>query len=241
MTTAASAAIDRPPALMPRPPRDRILSAELPRQRFRPYGSRHGGAEEIVLSLDEAESLRLADIEGLYQQAAASRMGVSRTTFGRIVASARRKTADAILHGKKLRIEGGPVAIGKAGEASLKVAVPLGSDGRVEEHFGRCCKISVFTFGVDRTVIASESLDARIGPGCKSGIFGILAGMGVTALVAGCIGEGAIRIGASHGLRVVRGAAGDARSAVIGFVRGDLKDSGLECGRACMGMAKDCR
>jgi predicted DNA-binding protein (UPF0251 family)/predicted Fe-Mo cluster-binding NifX family protein len=226
---------------MPRPPRDRILGAALPKQRFGPYGSPHVSAEEVILSLDEAESLRLADFEGLYQQAAASRMGVSRTTFGRIVASARRKTADAILHGKKLRIDGGPVAIGRAGGAHLKVAVPQGPDGRIEEHFGRCCKVSIFTLGEDRTIVESESLDARIGLGCKSGIFGTLAGMGVTALVAGCIGDGAMRIGASHGVTVVRGATGDARSAAIGFARGKVKDSGIECGHACMGIPKGCR
>ncbi len=55
--------------------------------------------------MDELEALRLADVEGLYQEEAARQMNISRATFGRIVEAAHRKVADAILHGKALRIE----------------------------------------------------------------------------------------------------------------------------------------
>jgi len=61
------------------------------------------------MTLDEFESLRLADLEGLYQEAASARMRVSRSTFSRIVETARRKVADALVHGKILVIEGGQV------------------------------------------------------------------------------------------------------------------------------------
>ena len=63
--------------------------------------------EEVVLSLDEAEAIRLKDLEGLEQEDGADRMGVSRPTFQRMVASARQKIADALLNGKAIRIEGG--------------------------------------------------------------------------------------------------------------------------------------
>ena len=66
--------------------------------------------EEVALSLDELEALRLADLEGLYQDEAAERMGVSRPTFARIVETSRRKVAEALVHGRALRIAGGPVA-----------------------------------------------------------------------------------------------------------------------------------
>jgi predicted DNA-binding protein (UPF0251 family) len=65
--------------------------------------------EEVVMTLDEFEALRLADLNGLYQEQAAAQMAVSRPTFSRIVDAARRKVADALVHGKALRIEGGPV------------------------------------------------------------------------------------------------------------------------------------
>lgn len=80
---------------------------------FKPVGIPCSALEEVVMTLDEFEALRLADFEGLYQEKAAERMAVSRPTFGRICDSARRKTADALLHGKALRIEGGPVEIGR--------------------------------------------------------------------------------------------------------------------------------
>jgi uncharacterized protein len=63
------------------------------------------------MALDEFEAMRLADLEGLYQEQAAERMNVSRTTFSRIIDSAHRKMADALVHGKALRIEGGPVQV----------------------------------------------------------------------------------------------------------------------------------
>lgn len=61
------------------------------------------------MTLDELEALRLADLEGLYQEDAAARMGVSRPTLGRILEAGRRKVAEALVLGKALRIEGGPV------------------------------------------------------------------------------------------------------------------------------------
>jgi predicted DNA-binding protein (UPF0251 family) len=65
--------------------------------------------DEVLMTLDESEALRLAHLDGLYQEEAAGRMGVSRPTFGRILASAHRKVTEALILGKALRIEGGPV------------------------------------------------------------------------------------------------------------------------------------
>jgi len=67
--------------------------------------------DEVVMTLDEFEAIRLADLEGLYQEKAAGAMSVSRPTFSRIVDSAHRKIADVLVHGKALRIEGGPVRL----------------------------------------------------------------------------------------------------------------------------------
>jgi predicted DNA-binding protein (UPF0251 family) len=62
-------------------------------------------APKVVISLDELESLRLADLEGLYQQQAATLMGVSRATFGRILGAAHRKVAEALVFGHALTFE----------------------------------------------------------------------------------------------------------------------------------------
>jgi uncharacterized protein len=80
---------------------------------FKPAGIPRHELDEVVMTLDEFEALRLADLEGLYQEQAALEMRVSRPTFSRIAESARRKVADALVHGKALRIEGGPVHLGR--------------------------------------------------------------------------------------------------------------------------------
>lgn len=77
--------------------------------RFKPAGIPSTRLDSISLNLDELEALRLADYEGLYQDQAAERMQISRQTFGRIVAAARRKVAAALIEGKELHIHGGNV------------------------------------------------------------------------------------------------------------------------------------
>jgi predicted DNA-binding protein (UPF0251 family) len=67
--------------------------------------------EEIVLSVDEFEAIRLADLENLYQELAAEKMSVSRQTFGRIIGSAHQKVAEALVRGKALKIDGGAIEI----------------------------------------------------------------------------------------------------------------------------------
>jgi uncharacterized protein len=81
---------------------------------FKPKGIPASLLEEVQLTLDEFEALRLADFDGLYQDQAASRMNVSRQTFGRIIDSAHKKIADVLIHGKALKIEGGDVEITNA-------------------------------------------------------------------------------------------------------------------------------
>ena len=65
--------------------------------------------EEVNLTLDELEAIRLADLGGLYQEDAAKKMNVSRQTFGNIINSAHKKIADALLNAKALKIEGGNI------------------------------------------------------------------------------------------------------------------------------------
>ncbi len=97
---------------MARPPCCRFVGAPPACTYFKPRGVPLCQLEEVVLGLDEVEALRLADREGLYQEEAAARMGVSRATFGRIVESARRKVADALVGGKGLCLQGGVVMRG---------------------------------------------------------------------------------------------------------------------------------
>jgi predicted Fe-Mo cluster-binding NifX family protein len=168
-------------------------------------------------------------------------MGVSRQTFGRIVESARRKTADALLNGKKLRIEGGTVVVKKKESDLRLVAVPTASRGQVESHFGRCERLTVYTIGTDGAIQAEEIVEAIIGPGCRSSVISQLAAIGVSALVVGCIGEGAVHVCGGHGIAVVRGASGSARIAALAYARGEIEDSGLACGGVRKTIGRGCR
>jgi uncharacterized protein len=98
---------------MPRPCKCRLVSAGPPVSGFKPAGVPGCDLESIELRLDELEALRLADLEGLYYDAAAKRMGISRPTFGRLVESARHKIACALFQSKMLVFKGGSVVMGK--------------------------------------------------------------------------------------------------------------------------------
>jgi predicted DNA-binding protein (UPF0251 family) len=96
---------------MPRPFKCRRIAMQPRASAFKPAGVPGRELKTVVLGLDEAEALRLADLEGLYQEDAAARMGISRATFGRLVEEARRKVVSAIFGSMMLVFEGGPVTM----------------------------------------------------------------------------------------------------------------------------------
>src|SRR4030042_6083866 len=74
---------------------------------FKPRGIPLRELKETILNIDEFEAVRLKDLEGLEQEKCANKMNISQPTFHRLVLSARKKIADAIVNGKAIRIEGG--------------------------------------------------------------------------------------------------------------------------------------
>jgi len=74
---------------------------------FKPAGLPLVDLEEVCISVEEAETLRLKDLQGLEQEECADQMNISRPTFQRLLSSARRKVAGALIHGKAIKIEGG--------------------------------------------------------------------------------------------------------------------------------------
>ncbi len=92
---------------MARPKSCRRVGCSPGSQYFKPRGIPLTRLEEINLTIDEFEAIRLADLEGLYQDQAAGKMNISRQTFGRIIESGRKKIAEALVKGKALKIEGG--------------------------------------------------------------------------------------------------------------------------------------
>jgi predicted DNA-binding protein (UPF0251 family) len=90
---------------MSRPKKERCIRCQPNALYFKPRGIPLIHLEEVNLSLDELEAIRLADYEGLYHEQAAEKMNISRPTFGRILNEARRKLAEVLLAGKVLKIE----------------------------------------------------------------------------------------------------------------------------------------
>ncbi len=92
---------------MPRPIKWRRVDFVPEVTYFKPAGIPMPMLEEVALSVEEAEAIRLKDLEGLEQEQCAEKMSISRATFQRVLGSARQKVAEALLKGKAIRIEGG--------------------------------------------------------------------------------------------------------------------------------------
>lgn len=96
---------------MPRPRQFRRIGCLPQANYYKPRGIPLSVLQHINLTVDEIEAIRLADLHGLYQEEAAKKMNVSRQTFGRILESAHKKIADALVNGKALSIEGGAIEL----------------------------------------------------------------------------------------------------------------------------------
>lgn len=110
----------------------------------------------------------------------------------------------------------------------MKIAVP--SDGaRVDEHFGHCQSFTIFDVDDQNQIVSQETLTPPPGCGCKSNIVPLLADKGVTVMLAGNMGGGAVNILASHGIQVVRGCCGDVHEVARAWLAGQVTDSGTGC------------
>jgi predicted DNA-binding protein (UPF0251 family)/predicted Fe-Mo cluster-binding NifX family protein len=197
---------------------------------FKPQGIPARLLEEIYLSLEGYEALRLSDSEGLRQDEAADRMQVSRQTFGRILGEARRAVTEAIVKGLVLRIEGGEyqVADGSMDSAALceqpgasrrdpktkprggikkmrKIAVSSEGpdlDGPVDPRFGRAAGFVI----IDPDTMASEYVANAASQGMAQGA-GIQAAElmtrhGVGVVLTGYVGPKAFQALAAVGIKV---------------------------------------
>lgn len=122
---------------MARPHKQRFVGTPPKVSMFKPQGKPVSHLQVVVLSLDELEAPRLADLEGDQHEHAAAKMNISRPTFGRILENAHKIVADALLHGKALQIEGGPVTTARRGEVRCRrcqraweVPIPAAADFR---------------------------------------------------------------------------------------------------------------
>jgi predicted DNA-binding protein (UPF0251 family) len=92
---------------MVRPQKNRRVAFNPKISYFKPRGIPMMQLEEVRLTVDEREAIRLSDLLGMSHEEAGRCMGVSRATFGRIIQNGRKAIADALINGKAINVEGG--------------------------------------------------------------------------------------------------------------------------------------
>ena len=239
---------------MPRPEKKRRICPLSGERRF----GTDGNAPALEIRADELEALRLCDLEEVSQQEAATRMGVSRGTLQRLLYSAHRQIAFALVCGhpiwiepptrspsagkgtcrKKCRFCRGNQKITKIGGNNMIIAV-TSSNGEVFQHFGHTPEFTIYETKED------ELLGPRVIPTGENGhgaLAGILDALGVEVLICGGIGGGAQMALDEIGVKVVGGASGKVADVVAAFLKGELEvnpdfqchhhdhDSGHKCG-----------
>ena len=174
-------------------------------------------AESVVMSLDEFETVRLLDREGLTQEQCAQRMGVSRTTVTAIYDSARKKLAEALVDGKGLRLGGGSYRltdqgtehIMQKGNMDMRIAVTY-ENGEIFQHFGHTEQFKLYDV-TDGAIVREQVVDTN-GSG-HGALAGFLKAAQVDALICGGIGMGAQNALREAGIRLYAGVVGSADAA----------------------------
>lgn len=87
---------------------------------FKPRGIPMSALEEIILTVDELEALRLKNYQKLEQIKCAKKMKISQSTFQRILCLANQKIADALINGKAIKIEGGVIKMNNTEKRKFK-------------------------------------------------------------------------------------------------------------------------
>ena len=219
---------------MPRPRHCRYVSAAPSVTYFKPRGIPLTELEEACLSVEGLEALRLADMEGLTAIEAARRMRVSRHSFGRTLATARRTVATALCRGQALRIEGGTYAVAspctpaadKEKKQMRKIAVSSEGptlDDAVDPRFGRAGGFVVVDLP-DMTISyidngASQAMS--MGAGIETAER--MARAGVEVVLSGYVGPKAFEALTAAGIQVCQNVEGiSVGEAVERFRKGEL-------------------
>ena len=110
----------------------------------------------------------------------------------------------------------------------MKIAVPT-RENVVDDHFGHCAYYTLFTVDDDKNITNTKTLRSPQGCGCKSNIASVLKEKRVTVMLAGSMGDGALKVLSDQGIKVFRGCKGDVRKIAEGYLKGFILDSGIGC------------
>ena len=110
----------------------------------------------------------------------------------------------------------------------MKIALPS-RDNQVDGHFGHCEYFTIYSVDENKKIVSEERLDPPAGCGCKSNIVSTLSEMGVSVMLAGNMGGGAVNVLNSHSIEVFRGCTGKLREVAESWLAGKVNDSGVGC------------
>lgn len=231
---------------MPRPTKYRRVCNYPTVYGFSPIGGALG--EPVTLTVDEFETIRLIDKEGLSQENCAVQLGVARTTAQKIYETARNKIANALVNGCALKIEGGQYRLCRGssdlcynnncikrkiqseckqkGVNIMRIAVTY-ENGKVFQHFGRTEQFKLYDVQ-DGKIVATKVIGTN-GSG-HGALAGVLSAANVDVLICGGIGGGAQMALSESGIKLYGGASGNADQAVADFLSGNLNfDENVHC------------
>ena len=180
-----------------------------------------------MMSIDEYESIRLIDYEGLTQEECAKSMDVARTTVTSIYDSARKKLAQLLVEGKTLCISGGAYRISSdsdrtinvKGDNNMRIAVTY-ENGMIGQHFGHTEEFKLYD--VESGKIINEQVISSNGQG-HGMLAGVLAEAQADVLLCGGIGMGARMALGEAGIVLIPGVEGDADAVVERYISGTLE------------------
>lgn len=219
---------------MPRPRKCRLVQAQPRVTCFTPRGVCARELEAVRLSLEGLEALRMTDLEGLRQDQAADRMGVSRQTFGRVLAEARRSLAETVVLGRMLCIEGGVYRVAAPAERCgdqkenemAKIAISSEGptlDDLVDPRFGRAGGFVV----VDPQTMETSYLDNGASQARSQGAgiqaAELMARAGVKVVLTGFVGPKAFQALQAVGVQIGQDLGGlSVRDAVARYQAGQV-------------------
>ncbi len=184
--------------------------------------------QEVILTLDEFEAIKLLDHLGMSQEEAASGMQVSRQSIQLIYSSARKKIASALVEGRIIMIGGGNISfsdrtgsygINAKGDDTMRIAVTY-EDGMIFQHFGHTESFKLYD--VEDGKIKDSKVVGTDGQG-HGALATLLNGLDVDVLICGGIGGGAQMALAQAGIQLFGGVSGDADAAVEALIKGELE------------------
>ena len=211
---------------MVRPRRGRRVSVKFESDFFKPANIRLKDLAQVNLFHEEIEAVRLKDFLGIEQKEAAMKMGVSQSTFHRILVEARKKIADALINGKAIKIEGGNFIMDEKGKKYSKIAISTSSkdiEGEIDARFGRCDFFLIVILDgkkIDK-VETIENIHNQVKGGAGIAVAQMLANSGVDAIITENVGPRALEILNQFQIKVFK-AQGPVKKAIQDFIDKNL-------------------